>query len=175
MPRVKSIFKNWPEDSDGLWNGETVFKQLEKNVSSYTFAHGIYAYYIKRWMKVFPPNRLLIVDGEELLQDPGSVIESLQDFLHIPKVLLKQDFIRHPKTGLYCLRPWWQSTYDFLAEYRRYPSWENGLLCSMPSKGRTRSKNVRHTMSPHLQSRLQKFFEPYNRRLYKILNRTLSW
>lgn len=175
MPRVKRLFENWHEDFDGLWNSETIFKELEKDTRSYTFAHGIYGYYIKRWLKVFTAERMLIIDGDELLHDPGVVMESLQDFLHIPKLLLRRDFVRHPKSGLYCLRPWWKPEYDFLAEYQRYSSWEKGLLCSSPAKGLTRSQNASYSMSTRLKTRLQKFFEPYNHMLYKSLNSTLSW
>lgn len=171
MASLQKIKKNLSRARDD-------FHGFHNNMSSddnLLFGDGVYIANIKRWLHVFSPDRFLIIDGEEIFKDPGPVIEQLQDFLPIPKLLLRKDFVRHPKTGLYCLRPWWNSTYDFSAEYRQDPTWGDGLYCLVKSKGKTRSHNAAYPFPQHLKITLQKFYQPYNDMLYKLLGRKFLW
>jgi hypothetical protein len=46
-------------------------------------------------LSFFPPQQLLILDGEELKSDPMSVLDQVQDFLNVEKIdyadLIKYD------------------------------------------------------------------------------------
>lgn len=44
---------------------------------------GRYAQNLERWLSYFPPQQLLILDGEELRDDPVAVMYRLQRFLQI--------------------------------------------------------------------------------------------
>nr|XP_039261439.1 heparan sulfate glucosamine 3-O-sulfotransferase 5-like isoform X2 [Styela clava] len=152
-----------------------VIKTLRKDKPKFSFAYGIYAYFIRRWLKVFPPENFLILNGEDFLTDPGSVLEKVQEYLNVPKVFLKNDFIKHPKTGLFCLRPWWNETYNFRSELIPHSSWENQLYCAENTKGRTRSIIKKYDFDVGSFEKLKKFYDPYNRYLYNILGKTFDW
>ena len=47
---------------------------------------GRYAQHLERWLSYFPSQQLLIMDGEELRNDPVSVMNRLQLFLQINPV-----------------------------------------------------------------------------------------
>lgn len=66
----------------------------------------------------------------------------MQDFLGIPKLLLKGDFVRHPQTNFFCMRPWWKPAYNFTAEKLKLPRWEKDIVCLSSTKGRTRLKKI---------------------------------
>jgi heparan sulfate N-deacetylase/N-sulfotransferase NDST2 len=56
---------------------------------------GLYDQHLERWLSFFPPQQLLILDGEELKSDPMSVLDQVQDFLNVEKIdyadLIKYD------------------------------------------------------------------------------------
>lgn len=173
LPRIKQSFALTNGDFDKFQS-----KLRSLNISSdanHLFSDGIYVAYVKRWLRVFPPDRLLIFDGDEIFHDPGLAIEQLQDFVRIPKLLRRKDFVRHPKSGLYCLRPWWRSTYDFAAEYRQDDTWGDALSCLSQNKGKTRSPNAPNPITQRIRIALGRFYQPYNNMLYELLGRTFLW
>lgn len=44
---------------------------------------GMYAKHIERWLDYFPASQLIIIDGEELRNDPVYIMNDLQKFLEI--------------------------------------------------------------------------------------------
>ena len=63
---------------------------------------GLYYYHIQRWFRVFNNSNLMIINGEDFLQNPGPIIERIQEFLNLPKLILKEDFVKNPKIGFFC-------------------------------------------------------------------------
>jgi len=64
---------------------------------------GTYAHHLDRWLLYFPPQQMLIIDGEQLRLDPVTSLTKLQHFLKIHPVF---DYSRHlrydPRKGFFC-------------------------------------------------------------------------
>lgn len=64
---------------------------------------GTYAHHLDRWLLYFPPQQMLIIDGEQLRLDPVTSMTKLQHFLKIHPVF---DYSRHlrydPRKGFFC-------------------------------------------------------------------------
>lgn len=173
LPPVKAIFQNLTVGG-GKYTLESTVRELSSDKPRLSFAYGVYAYFIKRWTDTFSPSELFIIDGEKFLEEPGIVMEQIQTFIGIPKMLLQEDFLKSWSTGLYCIRPWWNKTYDFAAELLS-DTWQDNLQCTLGGKGRTRSKNTSFFLSFKERDELRRFYRPYNKLLYRMLNRTFAW
>lgn len=53
----------------------------------------VYAHYLKNWLKYFPRENILFVDGEQTLKRPYEVFEKAQRFLNIKTYLRKEHFV----------------------------------------------------------------------------------
>ncbi|XP_077976289.1 heparan sulfate glucosamine 3-O-sulfotransferase 6-like [Styela clava] len=128
---------------------------------------GFYSVFLPRWTELFNSSRLMVISGEDILNNPGVQMERIQDFLGIPKLLREGDFVKNPSNGFFCVRPWWKN-YNFTAETNSVAGWEENLSCLSKTKGRTRHKdggmdaNIKHV------ARLKALFEPFNEELYQM-------
>lgn len=139
------------------------------------FAYGVYEFFLERWTLTFAPSQLLVLNGDKLLNNPGEVLERVQDFIGVQKLLRKNDFVQNPLTGLYCLRPWWNSTYNFNAEILEKASWHTQLSCAEKTKGRTKSRMPKYRLSSQHAKTLKEFYQPYNEMLFNKLNERFDW
>ena len=133
---------------------------------------GLYHYHIQRWFRVFNKSNLMIIDGEDFLQNPGPIIEQIQEFLNLPKLILKEDFVKNPKTGFFCYR---KLTEQFMNQSLIQSEEElvKSLMCLSNSKGRTRM-GLRKPSNSSIK-RLKKFYELHNKAFYELINKTCSW
>ncbi|XP_042891362.1 bifunctional heparan sulfate N-deacetylase/N-sulfotransferase-like isoform X2 [Penaeus japonicus] len=64
---------------------------------------GMYAKHIERWLDYFPASQLIIIDGEELRNDPVYIMNDLQKFLEIEPFYNYTEHLRYDKRkGFYC-------------------------------------------------------------------------
>ena len=64
---------------------------------------GMYAQHLEHWLAFFPPQQVLIVDGDELRSQPASVMDHLQAFLKIEPRLDYHLHLRFDeKKGFFC-------------------------------------------------------------------------
>lgn len=93
----------------------------------------------------------------------------MQEFLGIPKFIIKEDFEKNPENGFYCLRP----TVVVNSQLYKLP-----LQCLTDlgnNKGRTRSKKSHVVKNETITELLRIFYKPFNEKLQTILGRKLSW
>nr|XP_039251128.1 heparan sulfate glucosamine 3-O-sulfotransferase 6-like [Styela clava] len=130
---------------------------IRNNYEASLLTNGFYMFHLSRWLRYFSKDQLLIVNGEEIIKRPWNVIEKIQDFLGVDKIITKKDFFYNNEKGFYCVHS-----------------------CLGDNKGRTRSLSL-EKRSPFplltLDDRitLRKFYEPLNDALYKFLHRTFYW
>ena len=98
-----------------------------------------------------------MVDGDEMLVDPGAVIEKVQDFLGLPKLLLREDYVRDPATGFFCYKDHVTLQLDCLPQ------------------GKVRTRNGKVKTLPSTVTKLNQFFKPHIARLEKMLGREFKW
>jgi hypothetical protein len=63
-----------------------------------------YAYNYKQWLKYFPREQILILNGENFIVDPYQEIKKVEEFLNLKKFYLKKNFIFDKAKGFYCIR-----------------------------------------------------------------------
>ncbi|KAL4640369.1 bifunctional heparan sulfate N-deacetylase/N-sulfotransferase 4-like [Arapaima gigas] len=64
---------------------------------------GLYATHLERWLTYFPPSQLLIIDGQQLRNDPAAVMDEVQKFLGVsPYYNYSQALTFDPQKGFWC-------------------------------------------------------------------------
>ena len=64
---------------------------------------GKYVSHLERWLSYYKSGQLTIVDGEELIDDPVSVMNRLQYFLSVTPTIDYADHLTYDaKKGFYC-------------------------------------------------------------------------
>nr|CAB3254155.1 heparan sulfate glucosamine 3-O-sulfotransferase 4-like [Phallusia mammillata] len=116
---------------------------------------GLYVYHLERWQKSFNHSRMLILDGDDMIREPWTSYAKIQDFLEMPKLIHKEDWVLNNKTGQYCLKP-----------SSRIPK---PPLCVQP-----KSTDIQQPKE-EIISAFTTFYKPYNEELFKILGYRYPW
>lgn len=172
LPKLEEKIRIWRKQnfSSELGNLRSKFVFLSQNDPAITIlSNGIYTAHIKKWQELFDESSLKIVDGGQFLKDPGSIVEELQDFIGIPKVLLREDFVRRQDNGFFCYRQF--KMHHLRNETAKADS--NELKCLEDTKGRTR--NDRKKGSKETTEKLRKFYRTYNRQFYEDVGVDFNW
>lgn len=59
-------------------------KKIQTARSSDFLIHGLYVYFLEKWMSIFPREQFLILRNEDLSQDPAAVMRQVFEFLEVP-------------------------------------------------------------------------------------------
>jgi len=148
-------------------NSNADFRQQQKyllekwNSSAECLIAGLYAFHVERWTKAFNESQLIIVDGEEMMKNPGPIFTKLQDFIGVPHKIREEDWVRHNLTGHFCLRR---------------PQNRRSLICQGSREGKARTRTKYAPKPDHkVMKMLRDFYEPYNTALYRILRHDYGW
>ena len=135
--RIGDTFEDTVLLSDGMVNKNTAIVDT-----------GIYIKHIKRWLKVFPRNQFLVLDGEEFVYNPLSALQQVENFLNIHNFFSHENFVFDMEKRFYCLAKPIRS-------------------CMKDSKGR-----VHPYVEQNVLETLHNFYRPFNAELMELL--TLS-
>ncbi|XP_076800796.1 heparan sulfate glucosamine 3-O-sulfotransferase 2-like [Clavelina lepadiformis] len=176
LPKARRLLKHIKNNRTSFKNDlitQSVLGQLLfKDPAAALIGTGLYIYHIQRWKKVYNESNLLIIDGENFRENTGHVIEQIQDFIGIPKLLWKEDFVKNPDTGFYCYR---KLTEKYLNQsyVENEDEFRASLKCLPKGKGRTRN-GAKHA-SPETLEMLRQFYKPYNEAFYDEIGRKYNW
>ena len=113
----------------------------------------IYFYHMQKWLNFFSLDQIHIVDGDNMVLNPMEEVRKVESFLQVEHKISKDQFYFDRKKGFYCIRP------DF-----KRPK------CLNKTKGRQHPKIDRD-----VRDILNEFFEPWNKRFFKLVGRTFRW
>ncbi|XP_076823307.1 heparan sulfate glucosamine 3-O-sulfotransferase 1-like isoform X1 [Clavelina lepadiformis] len=156
LPKMTQEIGEWDETST-KYQILNVFRQHGRDYLTTILTTGLYALHLKRWFPYYDQSNLMIIDGGKLLSDPGPIIEEIQDFYDLPKLLLKEDYVRDPDTNYFCFK-----------------DWKTGELRRLP-KSKQRTRNGKAKLTDEETVRLKSFYKTHNEALFKMLNRTFNW
>ena len=113
----------------------------------------------------------MIIDGERFVREPGPIIEEVQEFLGLSKLVWKQDFAKNLDTGFFCYR---KITTEYLVRKSANSTFLGSLQCLSKTKGRTRMKSRDECTKSTLQ-KLKQFYKPYNEKFNKLVQKKFYW
>lgn len=112
----------------------------------------MYHLHLHRWLEVFPREQILIVNGDQLIEDPLSQLQRIETFLGIPHRISNNNFYFNETKGFYCLRN------------------DSSDKCLRETKGRKHPH-----VNPIVISKLRKFFADHNQKFYELIGEDLGW
>ena len=127
-------------------NGELNFESPPVRTSNY-------AHYYKRWMRHFRQDQLLLVDGQELRDEPWTSVQKVEKFLGLEPQVKQQNFIFNETKGFFCVRVG-----------------KNGSRCLSSSKGR---KHIQ--VSDNMKTKLRALYQPLNQNFYELVGNNYHW
>jgi hypothetical protein len=99
----KKINPNRYSSSSRLFE-EYVFDVNDTVVNSNLIRRGRYVESYKRWLKYFPKEQILVLDGENFIKNPYDEIIKMERFLDLKPFFKKENFIYDKSKGFFCLR-----------------------------------------------------------------------
>ena len=66
--------------------------------------HGFYYTYLLDWLKYFPLEQILLVNGDRFKKEPYTEIDKLQSFLNLEPLIKKEHFVYKKDKGFFCLK-----------------------------------------------------------------------
>ncbi|KAL2732875.1 heparan sulfate glucosamine 3-O-sulfotransferase 5-like, partial [Vespula maculifrons] len=122
------------------------------NESYRPVAISLYHTYMHRWLEVFTREQILIVNGDQLIEDPVPQLRRIENFLGLEPRIGRHNFYFNHTKGFYCLRN------------------ETSEKCLRESKGRRHPR-----VSPVVVTKLRRFFNEHNQRFYELVGEDLGW
>ncbi|EYC29571.1 hypothetical protein Y032_0006g3044 [Ancylostoma ceylanicum] len=114
---------------------------------------GVYHKHMKRWLDNFPMEQIHIVDGERLVTQPALEVSQTERFLGLEPVVKPENFGVDPVKKFPCVR-----------------RADGSLHCLGKTKGR------KHPLiQTEVLQRLRRFYEPENRKFFRMVNRSFMW
>ena len=144
----------------------------DKDRTKLLITNGLYFFHMQRWMNFLNQGNLMIIDGERLVRDPGPIIEEVQEFLGLPKLLWKEDFAINPHTGFYCYQKVTEE--DWVQNLSKHTDIFDTLQCLSSTKGRTRKK-LHEQPGKFTLDKLKQFYKPYNEKFFELIGIKFDW
>lgn len=112
----------------------------------------MYHLHLHRWLEVFPRQQILIVNGDQLIEDPLSQLQRIETFLGIPHRITSNNFYFNETKGFYCLRN------------------DSSDKCLRETKGRKHPH-----VDPMVITKLRRYFADHNQKFYELIGEDLGW
>lgn len=116
---------------------------------------GVYARHLQRWLRYFKLDQIHLVSGEELIVNPAKVLEEVQDFLGLKRIVGDKHFYFNETKGFPCLKK---------REGNGSPH------CLGKTKGRSHP-----VVETRAIKRLREFYRPFNAKFYQMVNKDFGW
>jgi hypothetical protein len=149
--RIKNSKKNL---TTNISFEEYVFGKRDEFTSN-ILRRGRYIESYKRWLEYFPKEQILILDGENFINNPFDEIIKMERFLGLKPYFKKKNFIYDESKGFFCLRRSFKST---------------ELDCMDENKGRDHP-----FVSESSLVKLRNYFTPYDKAFFEFIGEKPFW
>ncbi|XP_072180130.1 heparan sulfate glucosamine 3-O-sulfotransferase 1-like [Diadema setosum] len=133
------------------FEGSVVRPNGEVNSDNAILVHGAYVIYLREWLKVFPRNQFLMIDGDAFIKNPLPALQEMETFLGLPKFFNEKSVYFDKHKGFYC---------------KAKPV----HACAGKVKGRHHPE-----VDNEVMRKLREYYRPYDAELESLLGRTFSW
>lgn len=125
----------------------------EINTSYKPIERSVYYNFMKKWLKFFQLEQILIVDGKKLTRNPFEVVQKVESYLGLPHKIKKESFVFDRTKGFFCIK-----------------NEMSGHRCLNKTKGRKHPELDNETVA-----KLKEYFKPYNTMFFDQVGQTFKW
>jgi hypothetical protein len=145
--KASKLFEDRVLDSNGIVN--------KSKIDFHLVGRSRYVESYKRWLKYFPKEQILVLNGENFILNPYEEIKKMEIFLNLTPFFQREHFVYDKKKGFFCLRKNLN---------------QNRTNCMGSSKGRNHP-----FVSESVLLKLRNYFAPYDKELFDLLERKPFW
>jgi hypothetical protein len=117
--------------------------------------NSIYANHLKNWLKFFPLEQFMFVNGDRLVKAPSVELERLEAFLNLEHVIKEEHFFFNEQKGFPCI-------------YK--PLGSNNVKCLNDQKGRKHPQIDRTILED-----LSELYRPFNKEFFELIGQDPWW
>lgn len=154
-PSNKRRFRNASLNDSVIFEKMIYDKQHRIRVNKPLIRNGLFIEHLQNWLKFFPIEQFVFINGESLVKTPSVEIEKLEKFLNLKHVIKKGHFVHNQRKGFPCI-------------YKPLDSQK--VKCLNEQKGR-----VHPTIDKRVVDDLHEFYRPYNEELFETIGQTPWW
>jgi hypothetical protein len=160
--RMRLSFKNNTDHFSSLVfdkNGSILIDDESSNIKRKgipLISDSMYVEHLKEWLKYFPLEQILVLNGEEFIKNPYNEVIKVEKFLNLNKFFVPEHYIFDKNKGYYCMNK------------ILFNSTEN--RCLGKEKGRKHSE-----IDENALDKLREFYKPYSLELFEILKQKPFW
>ena len=125
------------------------------DTDNYAISASSYYIHVRRWLKFFSINQMLIIDATELANDPLKHLKKLETFLGVRSYFNSKNVYLNETRGFHCVK-----VYHTGGRYK----------CSGSNKGR-----VHPELSDTTYNILKEYFDPLNEMFFKTIGKEFNW
>uniref|UniRef100_A0A0N5C9P8 Sulfotransfer_1 domain-containing protein n=1 Tax=Strongyloides papillosus TaxID=174720 RepID=A0A0N5C9P8_STREA len=114
---------------------------------------GIYHKYLQNWLKYFPLEQILFIDGENLIVNPAEEVNRAEKFLGLAPVVTKGNFVHDPVKGFPCVK------YN-----------DSHVRCLGKTKGRKHPR-VKRAVTEQMKN----FYKVENEKFFTLIRKRFNW
>jgi hypothetical protein len=118
------------------------------------FEDSLYVKHLQKWLKYFPLNQILILDGEKYIVDPYSQLKKVEEFLRLKSFFTPDNFIFNKEKGFFCVN-------------KRFSSKKG---CLEERKGR-----LHPVIDLNITIKLRNYFRTYDVELFDLIKMNPFW
>lgn len=128
---------------------------VEHQKSDALISPGRYSESLKRWLKYFPMEQILVLNGENFIINPYEEVVKFEKFLNLKPFFQKEHFIYDEKKGFFCFNN------DINSKQ---------VECLKGNKGRPHPY-----ISEDVIQKLEEYYEPYNKEFFDLIGEKKFW
>lgn len=132
---------------------EKAIKNGKVNVNYKPIDRSVYHQHMKHWLKYFPLEQILVLDGKNLIKNPFRVIQTVESYLGLEHKISKDSFVFDRTKGFFCIK-----------------NETTGHKCLNKNKGRKHPK-----IDPVVIEKLRNYFKPNNAIFFEQVGQTFQW
>lgn len=117
--------------------------------------NGLYVEHLKNWLKFFPLDQFLFINGESLVKSPSVEMQRMETFLNLKHVIKREHFVYDHRKGFPCI-------------YKPLESRE--VKCLNEQKGRKHP-----VIEKKILDDLQQLYRPYNKEFFETIQQEAWW
>lgn len=120
-----------------------------------TIKNGMYIEHVKKWLKYFPLEQILFVNGEQLITNPANELQKVEHFLGLQAQIKQDHFVYNYRKNFPCIVK---------------PLDTHKVKCLSGQKGRKHPH-----IDEHILNSLKEFYRPYDKELFKTIGQKPFW
>lgn len=122
--------------------------------------------HLDRYYQHFSRDQIHLINGYDLIHDPGRVLEELADFMEVERHITRDNFIYDEEQGFYCIKTKESEEKFCIGDHSNHGSSRN------QKKRKKKHEQEWYDFDEGVKEQLEHFYQPFNQDLEEKIGRS---